>query len=89
MQTHLKGNSANHQYHFFKALFQCFACAAAAYKDNYDSAMTDPLKKPSSYTSVSWLPMATHESQKLEQTKKIITGCGEEKPLTKQQVIVT
>ena len=42
--------------------------------------MPDPLKKPSSYASVSWLPMATHECQKLEQTEKSITGCGEEKP---------
>ena len=54
-----------------------------------DSAMPDPLKKPSSYVSVSLLPMATHECQKLEQTEKSITGCGEEKPLTKQQVIAT
>lgn len=96
VQTHLKGNSANHQYHFFKALIQFFACASAAHKYNYLLTVLwltlwtslHPIY-PSSSISVSWLPMATHERQKLEQTEKIITGCGEEKPLTKQQVIAT
>ena len=35
VQTHLKGNSANHQYHFFIAFIQFFACASAAHKDTY------------------------------------------------------